>query len=190
MKLIVGLGNPGPTYAGHRHNIGFMGVDVIADLHGFGPWRGRFQGMVSEGRLGGEAVMLLKPGTFMNDSGQSVGAAARFFKLAMDELIVLHDELDLVPGRVKVKIGGGAAGHNGLRSIDQHLDPEYTRVRLGIGHPGHKDQVTPYVLGDFAKTDRVWLADTLDAVAIELPWVLKGDSERFMTEVARRTGGD
>ena len=188
MRLWAGLGNPGPAYAGHRHNVGFMALDRIADAHRFDPWRARFAGHAAEGRIAGEKLILLKPATFMNESGQAVRRAVDFFKLAPADVTVFYDELDLAPGRVKVKTGGGAAGHNGIRSIAQHIGPEFGRVRLGIGHPGHKDRVTGHVLGDFAKTDREWLAAMLDAAATEAAWLVANDPERFMTEVARRTG--
>jgi len=189
-KLFVGLGNPGPAYAGHRHNVGFMAVDRLAGVYGFDLWRARFQGLTADGRIGGEKLLLLKPQTFMNESGQAVRRALDFFKLEPADLTVFYDELDLAPGRVKVKTGGGAAGHNGIRSIAAHIGPEFHRVRLGIGHPGHKDRVTGYVLGDFAKTDRTWVADMLDAVAAETAWLVAGDAPRFMSEVARRTGDE
>ena len=189
-KLFVGLGNPGPAYAGHRHNVGFMAVDRLAGVYGFDLWRARFQGLTADGRIGGEKLLLLKPQTFMNESGQAVRRALDFFKLEPADLTVFYDELDLAPGRVKVKTGGGAAGHNGIRSIAAHIGPEFHRVRLGIGHPGHKDRVTGYVLGDFAKTDRAWVADMLDAVAAETAWLVAGDAPRFMSEVARRTGDE
>lgn len=188
MRLLVGLGNPGPTHAGQRHNIGFMASDRIAAVHGFGPWRARFQGVVAEGRVGSANALLLKPQTFMNDSGRSVRRAVDFYKLELAAVSVFYDELDLVPGRVKVKQGGGAAGHNGIRSIIAHLGTEFERVRLGIGHPGDKDRVLGHVLSDFARSERAWLAAMLDAVAAELPWLIAGDPPRFMTEVARRTG--
>ncbi len=190
LRLWVGLGNPGPAYAGHRHNVGFMAVDRIAQVHGFDPWRARFQGLGADGRVGAEKLLLLKPQGFMNESGQSVRRAVDFFKLAPADITVFYDELDLIPGRVKVKTGGGAAGHNGIRSIAAHLGPEFHRVRIGIGHPGHKDRVTPHVLGDFAKTDREWLSQMLDAVAAEVPWLIANDASRFMSEVARRTGDE
>lgn len=189
-RLFVGLGNPGPAYAGHRHNVGFMAVDRIADAFRFDPWRARFAGLVAEGRIGTEKLLLLKPSTFMNESGQAVRRAVDFFKLTPADVAVFYDELDLAPGRVKVKTGGGAAGHNGIRSIAAHIGPEFHRVRLGIGHPGHKDRVTGHVLGDFPKTDREWVADMLDAVAVEVPWLVANDAARFMSEVARRTGTD
>jgi len=186
--LWVGLGNPGPAYAGHRHNVGVMAVDRIAQVHGFDPWRARFAGATADGRIGPSKLLLLKPATFMNESGQAVRRAVDFFKLTPDDVTVFYDELDLGPGRVKVKTGGGAAGHNGIRSVAAHIGPEFARVRLGIGHPGHKDRVTGHVLGDFAKTDRVWLDEMLDAVALEAQWLISDDAPRFMSEVARRTG--
>ncbi|MCB2051892.1 MAG: aminoacyl-tRNA hydrolase, partial [Novosphingobium sp.] len=154
MQLWAGLGNPGPQYAMNRHNVGFMALDVIAEMHAFGPVQKKFAGWVQEGRIGGEKIVLLKPATFMNESGRSVGEAMRFFKLDLDALTVFHDELDLAPFKVRVKLGGGHAGHNGLRSIAQHCGTDYRRVRLGIGHPGHKDRVTPYVLGNYAKAEQ------------------------------------
>lgn len=188
MKIFAGLGNPGAQYALNRHNIGFMAVDAIAVAHGFGPWKTRFLGLASEGRIGDHRVTLLKPATFMNDSGRSVGEAVRFFKLDPAEaLTVFYDELDLDPFRVKVKHGGGAAGHNGIRSLDAHIGPDYRRVRLGIGHPGHRDRVSPHVLGNFAKAEMEPLADLLGVVAAEVPWLLAGDEARFMSEIALRT---
>lgn len=186
MKLFAGLGNPGSKYAGNRHNIGFMALDRIAADHNFGPWREKFQGQVSEGILGGEKVVLLKPATFMNLSGQSVQAAMTFFKLTPADLVVFHDELDLEPGRLRVKQGGGHAGHNGLRSIGQHLGPDYLRVRLGIGHPGHKDRVSAYVLSDFAKSDGAWLDPLLDGIADGASLLAKGDQVGFANRVALR----
>jgi PTH1 family peptidyl-tRNA hydrolase len=186
MQLWVGLGNPGADYALHRHNVGFMGVDTIADLHGFEPWKKQFQGWAAQGRIGTQRILLLKPATFMNDSGRSVGEAMRFYKLDLDALTVFHDELDLAPFKVKVKTGGGAAGHNGLRSIDQHVGQDYRRVRIGIGHPGHKDRVTGYVLGNYAKAEMDDLSDLLGAIAAEAPWLAAGDDTRFMNDVALR----
>ncbi|MFO7920730.1 MAG: aminoacyl-tRNA hydrolase [Nioella sp.] len=186
MQLWVGLGNPGAKYANNRHNIGFMAVDRIAEEHGFAAWRAKFQGQVTEGRVGGEKVLLLKPMTFMNLSGQSVGEAARFYKLDAPDVTVFHDELDLAPGKVRVKAGGGHAGHNGLRSIHQHIGPHYDRVRLGIGHPGHKDKVAPYVLSDFSKADQDWLDDLMRGIAEGVPDLAKDDSGRFLNAVARR----
>jgi PTH1 family peptidyl-tRNA hydrolase len=186
MQLWVGLGNPGPQYAMHRHNIGFMALDAIAEVHGFAATRKQFQGWVQEGRIGARKVLLLKPATFMNDSGRSVGEALRFYKLEPDALTVFHDELDLAAFKVKVKTGGGTAGHNGLRSIDAHLGPDFRRVRLGIGHPGHKDRVTGHVLGNFAKAEIDSLTDLLGAVAGEASWLANGDDVRFMNDVAVR----
>ena len=186
MQLWVGLGNPGPQYALHRHNVGFMAVDTLAEVHGFGPVQKKFQGWLQEGRIGGQKVLLLKPATFMNESGRAVGEALRFYKLGTDALTVFHDELDLAPFKVKVRSGGGLAGHNGLRSIDQHLGPDFRRVRIGIGHPGHKDRVTGHVLGNFAKAEMDDLVDMLVAIAAEAGWLAKGDDVRFMNDVAMR----
>lgn len=186
MQLWVGLGNPGPQYAMNRHNIGFMAVDVIADMHGFGAVQKKFQGWVQEGRLGSEKIVLLKPATYMNESGRSVGEAMRFYKLDISALTIFHDELDLAPFKVKVKTGGGTAGHNGLRSIDQHLGADFRRVRIGIGHPGHKDRVTGYVLGNYAKSEEDDLATMLGAIGAEADWLAKGDDVRFMSDVALR----
>lgn len=184
MRLVVGLGNPGAEYAQHRHNIGFMAADEIVRRHSFGPWRSRFQGQVAEGTVAGVKTLALKPMTYMNESGQSVGAALRFFKLELDQLIVLHDELDLAPGKVKVKRGGGAAGHNGLRSLDAHLGADYLRVRLGIGHPGDRDRVHGYVLSDFAKADKLWLDPLIAALADNIGLLIGGDEANFMNRVA------
>ena len=186
MLVWVGLGNPGAEYALHRHNVGFMAVDTIADLHGFDGWKKQFQGWTAQGRVGQQRVLLLKPATFMNDSGRSVGEALRFYKLDLDALTVFHDELDLAPFKVKVKTGGGAAGHNGLRSIDAHLGQDYRRVRIGIGHPGHKDRVTGYVLGNYAKAELEPLSDLLGAIAAEAPQLAAGDEVRFMNDIAIR----
>ncbi len=186
MKLWVGLGNPGDKYARHRHNIGFMAVERIAQAHGFGPWRARFQGLTSEGTLGGEKVLLLKPQTFMNASGQSVGDAMRFLKIAPADVTVFHDEIDLAPAKLKVKAGGGHAGHNGLRSLHQHIGDAYGRVRLGVGHPGHKDAVPGYVLHDFPKADGAWLDDLLRGIEDGAPDLARGDAAAFQTKVALR----
>jgi PTH1 family peptidyl-tRNA hydrolase len=186
MQLWVGLGNPGPKYAMHRHNVGFMAVDVMAEMHGFGPVQKKFQGWLQEGRIGAAKILLLKPATFMNESGRSVGEALRFYKLGMEALTVFHDELDLAPFKVKVKTGGGTAGHNGLRSIDQHLGPDFRRVRIGIGHPGHKDRVTGHVLGNYARDEIDDLTDMLAAIGAEAEWLAKGDDPRFMSDVALR----
>ncbi|SLN25039.1 Peptidyl-tRNA hydrolase [Falsiruegeria litorea R37] len=187
MKLFVGLGNPGGKYARNRHNIGFMALDEIARDHGFGPWKSKFQGQVSEGRLGREKVLLLKPETFMNRSGQSVGEAMRFYKLDSSDVTVLHDELDLAPGKVRVKAGGGHAGHNGLRSIHDHIGATYDRVRLGIGHPGRKELVAGYVLHDFAKADEEWLDNVLRGISDGAAHLADGDGGKFMNAVALRT---
>lgn len=187
MQLFVGLGNPGGKYARNRHNIGFMAVDRIAADHSFGPWKTKFQGQISEGMLDGEKVLLLKPETFMNRSGQSVGDAMRFYKLEPGDVTVFHDELDLAPGKLRVKQGGGHAGHNGLRSLHAHIGEAYARVRLGIGHPGHKDRVSAYVLHDFARADEDWLDDLLRGISDGAPHLATGDSGRFMNAVALRT---
>ncbi|NYS25471.1 aminoacyl-tRNA hydrolase [Rhodobacteraceae bacterium 2376] len=186
MQLFVGLGNPGPKYAANRHNIGFMALDRIAADHGFAPWRGKFQGQLAEGRLGGEKVLLLKPETFMNRSGQSVGEAMRFYKLEPGAVTVFHDELDLAPGKCRVKRGGGHAGHNGLRSLHGHIGEDYARVRLGIGHPGDKRLVSTYVLQDFPKADADWLDDLLRGISDGAPALAAGDAARFANAVALR----
>ena len=188
MKLWVGLGNPEPGMQRQRHNIGFMALDTIAIRHGFSPWRQRFKGLVAEGSIGGEKILGLKPLTYMNLSGESVQAAAGFFKLPADGITAWHDELDLVAGKIRVKQGGGAAGHNGLRSMDRMLGtPDYWRVRLGIGHPGDKARVTGHVLGDFAKADMDWLLPTLDGVAAAAGLLAAGKPDDFMTKVALLT---
>ena len=186
MQIFAGLGNPGAKYAGNRHNIGFMALDRIAEEHGFGPWKARFQGEVAEGRLGSEKVILLKPTTFMNLSGQSVGEAMRFYKLEPEDVTVFHDELDLAPGKLKVKTGGGHAGHNGLRSMHAHIGENYRRVRLGIGHPGRKDLVSHYVLHDFAKADQDWLDDLMRGIADGAPELAAGRNDKFLNAVALR----
>jgi PTH1 family peptidyl-tRNA hydrolase len=190
MKLFVGLGNPGSSYARHRHNVGFMAVERIAAQHGAGPWKKRFHGLTSDAQIGGRRVVLLKPQTFMNDSGRSVGEALRYLKLDVCDLHVFHDELDLAPGKLKLKTGGGNAGHNGLRSITAHIGNEYARVRIGIGHPGAKELVHAYVLHDFAKSDSAWLEPLLDAIAGAAPRLASGDDQRFLTDVARTLQGD
>jgi len=186
MKLLVGLGNSGAKYAHNRHNIGFMALDQIASDHGFGPWRRKFQGQLSDGRLGSEKVALLKPETFMNLSGQSVGEAMRYLKLDPADVIVFHDELDLAPGKVRLKTGGGHAGHNGLRSIHGHIGPDYDRVRLGIGHPGHKDAVAGYVLRDFPKADAEWLDDLMRGIGDGIPQLIAGNGGKFLNAIALR----
>ncbi|HQT66034.1 MAG: aminoacyl-tRNA hydrolase [Rhodospirillales bacterium 20-60-12] len=185
MQLWVGLGNPEPGMARQRHNIGFMAIDVIAIRHGFSPWRQRFSGLAAEGQIAGARILALKPLTYMNESGRSVQAACHFFKLEPQAVTAFHDELDLAPGKIRVKQGGGAAGHNGLRSMDKHLgSPDYRRVRLGIGHPGHKDRVLGYVLGDFGAADRDWLIPALDAVADNADLLARGEVEQYMTKIA------
>ena len=186
MQIFVGLGNPGTQYAMNRHNIGFMALDRIADDHGFSPWRGKFQAKLSEGRLGREKVLLIKPETYMNRSGQAVGEALRFYKAAVGDVTVFHDELDLAPGKCKVKLGGGHADHNGLRSIHAHIGDAYRRVRLGIGHPGRKELVAGYVLHDFAKADADWLDDLIRGISDGAPALADGDAGRFMNAVALR----
>jgi len=186
MQIWAGLGNPGPEYAMHRHNVGFMVADTIADMHGFSAPKKQFQGWTQEGRIGPEKIILLKPGTFMNESGRSIRSAMDFYKLTPADVTVFHDELDLFPFKVKVKVGGGTAGHNGLRSTDAHIGPDFRRVRLGIGHPGHKDRVTGYVLGNYAKSELDDLTDMLGAVAAEAKWLAEGNDARFMSEVALR----
>lgn len=186
MQLWVGLGNPGAKYAGNRHNIGFMALDRVAQDHGFAPWRSKFQGQLTEGRLGADKVVLLKPETFMNLSGQSVGEAMRFYKLTPADVTVFHDELDLAPGKIRLKQGGGHAGHNGLRSIHQHIGEAYARVRLGIGHPGHKDRVAGYVLSDFAKADQDWLDDLMRGISNGAPFLADGEGPKFLNAVALR----
>lgn len=183
MFLLVGLGNPGTKYAGNRHNIGFMAVDKIVRRHGFSTWRKRFHGEVSEGTLGLEKVLVLKPLTFMNESGLAVGDAIRYLDLEPERVIVIYDEIDLMAGKVRVKLGGGAAGHNGIRSISAHIGPYYTRVRLGVGHPGDKTLVHPHVLSDFAKSDKVWLSPLLDAVAEYAALLVEGDTATFQNKV-------
>ena len=186
MQLWVGLGNPGAKYAGNRHNVGFMALDRIAADHGGGAWRGKFHGEIAEIRLGGDKVWLLKPATFMNLSGQSVGEAMRFHKLGPGDVTVFHDELDLAPFKVRLKQGGGHAGHNGLRSLHQHLGPDYARVRLGIGHPGHKDRVSGYVLSDFAKAEADGLDDLLRGISDGAAELAAGDGPGFLNAIARR----
>ena len=183
MRLVVGLGNPGARYAGNRHNIGFMAAEAIAHRHGLPPWRRRFQGLVTEGPIGSGRGLLLMPGTFMNESGRAVVEAAQFYKLGVDDIVVLHDELDLPAGKLRMKIGGGNAGHNGLRSITAHVGNEYRRARLGIGHPGDKNEVHNYVLNDFAKSERDWVRALCDIIADNAEMVVKGDDAGFQNKV-------
>ncbi|HUE78847.1 MAG TPA: aminoacyl-tRNA hydrolase [Sphingomicrobium sp.] len=188
MQIWAGLGNPGAGYALHRHNVGFMAADVIAEAHDFSPPKKTFRSELREGRVGKHRILLLKPQLYMNRSGEAVAEALRFYKLDLDALTVFHDELDLAPMKVKVKVGGGTAGHNGLRSIDAHLGPEFRRVRIGIGHPGpgQQEKVTPHVLGNYAKSEMDALSDLLAALAAEAGWLAQGDDARFMSEVALR----
>ena len=192
MKLFVGLGNPGAEYAFNRHNVGFMAVDAIAASHGFPTWRKRFSGLAAEGRLGREQVLLLKPQTYMNESGRAAGEAMRFYKLDESDVVVFHDELDLAPGKLRVKAGGGVAGHNGLKSLTAHLGNDYTRVRIGIGHPGHRERVVGYVMHDFAKADEDWLEPLLSAIAEAAPYLADGANDKFQSQVAHQTlsGGE
>jgi peptidyl-tRNA hydrolase, PTH1 family len=187
MLLIVGLGNPGAQYALHRHNVGFMAVDAIHRRHGFPPWRRRFQGELAEATLSGEKVLLLKPQTYMNESGRAVQAAAAFYKLQVANIVVIHDEVDLPPGKTRMKTGGGAAGHNGLRSIDAALGPGYRRVRVGVGHPGAKEAVPHYVLHDFAKADQDWLKPLIAAIADNAPLLAEGKDPTFVNRLHAAT---
>ncbi|TJV26092.1 MAG: aminoacyl-tRNA hydrolase [Mesorhizobium sp.] len=184
MLLFAGLGNPGAKYADNRHNVGFMAADAIARRHSFSPWSKKFQGLISEGTLGGEKIVLIKPQTFMNLSGQSVGEALRFYKLELSALTVFYDEIDLAEGKLRIKTGGGAGGHNGIRSIDGHIGNGYRRVRIGVGHPGVKEMVQHHVLGNFAKADREWLDPLLDAIADNAALIVKGDESGFMNKAS------
>ena len=183
MRLLVGLGNPGARYVGNRHNVGFMAVQEIAKRHGIGPWRRRFQGVACEGPIGGERALLLLPGTFMNESGRAVAEAAHFYKLPLADVTVFHDEIDLPPGKVRVKTGGGIAGHNGLRSISAHIGNDYRRVRIGVGHPGDKDLVQHYVLSDFAKSERGWLEGLIAIIADNAELIARGEDASFQNKV-------
>jgi peptidyl-tRNA hydrolase, PTH1 family len=183
MLLLVGLGNPGARYVGNRHNIGFLTLQAIAERHGIGPWRRRFAGVACEGPLAGERVLLLLPGTFMNESGRAVAEAAQFYKLAAGDVTVFHDEIELPPGKVRVKVGGGIAGHNGLRSITAHIGNDYRRVRIGVGHPGAKDMVEHYVLSDFAKSERAWVDALIDILADSVDLLVRGQDASFQNKV-------
>jgi PTH1 family peptidyl-tRNA hydrolase len=183
MLLLVGLGNPGARHAGNRHNIGFMAAEAIARRHGCGPWRRRFQGETAEGTIAGERVLLLKPGTFMNDSGRAVAEGAHFYKLAPADVVVFHDEVDLPPAKLRVKTGGGVAGHNGLRSISAHIGNDYRRVRIGVGHPGIKEMVYAHVLGDFAKSERPWVEAMCEVIADNAELLVKGQDATFQNTV-------
>ncbi len=189
MLIIAGQGNPGEKYSGNRHNIGFMALDEIARHHGFGPWKAKFGGQTAEGWIEGDGArvkaLLIKPATFYNETGRSVGEAARFYKLTGEDVIVFHDEIDLAPGRIRVKTGGGHSGNNGIKSLISHLGNDFRRIRLGVGHPGDKSKVMPYVLADFPKADQKWLEDLIDACARALPFLAAGEDERFQTEVLR-----
>ena len=184
MLLLVGLGNPGPKYENNRHNVGFMAVDALHDRYGKGPYRSKFGGHLAEAEIGGEKVHLFKPATYMNASGRAVRGVTRFFKIKNRDVTVLYDELDLVSGKIRVKRGGGTAGHNGIKSISANIGPEFRRVRIGIGHPGDKDRVTGHVLGNFTKADRGWLNDMLMAIVQAAPVLVEGDDARFMSDVA------
>lgn len=190
MQLLVGLGNPGDKYRNNRHNIGFMAIDAIASRHGFPPFRNKFSGLISEGTIADERVLLLKPQTYMNNSGESVLAAMSFYKLAPEAITVIYDEIDLASGKVRIKRGGGNGGHNGLRSIDPRIGTNYRRVRLGIGHPGDKDLVMPHVLGDFSKAEMVWFGPLLEAIGDNADLLVKGDDNTLMNRFAIAVGGD
>jgi peptidyl-tRNA hydrolase, PTH1 family len=183
MLLLVGLGNPGARYIGSRHNIGFMALQAIAKRQGLAPWRRRFQGVACEGQIGGERVLLLLPGTYMNESGRAVGEAAQFYKLTPDAITVFHDEIELPPGKVRIKAGGGIAGHNGLRSITEHIGNDYRRVRIGVGHPGHKDLVEHYVLSDFARDEWPWVETLVDILAENIGLLIRGEDASFQNKV-------
>jgi PTH1 family peptidyl-tRNA hydrolase len=185
MLILAGLGNPGPKYEKNRHNIGFMAVDEFARRWGFSPWRSRFQGQAAEGTIGPERILLLKPQTYMNESGRSVGEALKFFKLEPANLVVFHDELDLAPGRFRMKLGGGVAGHNGLRSIGSQIGPDFRRARMGVGHPGHKDRVMGHVLSDFHKVEEPWVRAMCEACAEAAAMLVAGDDEKYQGEVMR-----
>ena len=190
MLLIAGLGNPGPDYSGHRHNVGFMALDAMHRRHGFGPWRRRFQADTAEATIAGEKVLLVKPLTYMNESGRAVGEAMRFYKLAPSDVLVIHDEVDLPPGKMRMKVGGGAAGHNGLRSITGAIGDGYRRMRIGVGHPGVRELVPRYVLHDFAKADRAWLEPMLDAIADHVGLLAEGKDNTFANRLHETLGGD
>jgi PTH1 family peptidyl-tRNA hydrolase len=189
MLLLAGLGNPGPKYADNRHNVGFMAADAIARRHSFSPWAKKFQAQIATGDIAGEKILLIKPQTFMNLSGQAVGEAMRFYKLGPEAVTVLYDEIDLAPGKLRIKVAGGAGGHNGIRSLDQHLGKNYRRVRIGVGHPGVKEMVHGHVLGDFAKADREWLDALLKAIADNADLLVKGDDAGLMNKIALAVNG-
>ncbi len=189
MQIFAGLGNPGSQYAGNRHNIGFMAVDAIQRRHAFSPWSKKFKALVSEGEIAGERVLLIKPQTYMNLSGEAVGEAMRFYKLEPKDIVAIYDELDLIQGKARIKTGGGHGGHNGIKSLDAHCGREYRRLRLGIGHPGSKEQVHNHVLGDFAKADRVWLEPLIDAIADNADMLVKGEDSQLLNKLTLATGG-
>lgn len=189
MLIIAGLGNPGSRYAGNRHNVGFMAVDAIQRRPGFSPWSKKFKAEISEGEIDGEKILLIKPQTFMNLSGESVGEAMRFYKLTPANVVAIYDELDLVPGRTRLKTGGGHGGHNGIKSLDAHCGKEYRRLRIGIGHPGSKEQVHNHVLGDFAKSDKVWLEPLMDAIADNAGMLVRGEDSQLMNKLTLAVGG-
>ena len=188
MLILAGLGNPGSKYAGHRHNVGFMAADEIVRRYSFGPWKSKFNAQISEGKIDGEKVLVVKPQTYMNESGQAVGKILGFYKEALSNLVVMYDELDLPPGKVRMKTGGGAGGHNGIRSIDAHCGKDYRRMRIGIDHPGHKERVTGHVLGDFSKADQEWLQPLLESIADNASLLVTGEDSSFMNKVALGTG--
>ncbi|HTO32733.1 MAG TPA: aminoacyl-tRNA hydrolase [Pararhizobium sp.] len=189
MQIFAGLGNPGSQYAGNRHNIGFMAVDAIQRRHTFAPWSKKFKALISEGEISGERVLLIKPQTYMNLSGEAVGEAMRFYKLEPKDIVAIYDELDLIQGKARIKTGGGHGGHNGIKSLDAHCGREYRRLRLGIGHPGSKEQVHNHVLGDFAKADRVWLEPLLEAIADNADMLVKGEDSQLLNKLTLATGG-
>ncbi len=187
MKVLVGLGNPGDKYRDNRHNVGFMAIDAIASRYEAAPWRKRYQGVASEVDIGRTRYLLLKPSTYMNESGRAVGEAVRFYKISPADVIVFHDEIDLEPGKIRVKFGGGHAGHNGLKSVTAHIGNDYQRVRIGVGHPGSREAVAHYVLHDFSRTDRAVLEPLLNSIAQATPYLVSGQDSKFMNEVARTT---
>ncbi|WP_438752700.1 aminoacyl-tRNA hydrolase [Pararhizobium sp. O133] len=189
MQIFAGLGNPGSQYAGNRHNIGFMAVDAIQRRHAFSPWSKKFKALISEGEIAGERVLLIKPQTYMNLSGEAVGEAMRFYKLEAKDIVAIYDELDLIQGKARIKTGGGHGGHNGIKSLDAHCGREYRRLRLGIGHPGSKEQVHNHVLGDFSKNDRIWLEPLLDALADNVDMLVKGEDSQLLNKLTLATGG-
>ncbi|MDG2244506.1 MAG: aminoacyl-tRNA hydrolase [Rhodospirillaceae bacterium] len=185
MRLLVGLGNPGSGHSNNRHNLGFMAAESIVQRHGLGSWRTKFQGQMTQGQLGGDNIVVLKPATYMNESGRAVSEAMSFYKLDLDDVIVFYDEIELAPGKIRVRKGGGHAGHNGIRSLVSHIGEAFWRVRMGVGHPGNKDRVSGYVLQDFGKADSTWVTTLVDATADATPLLIEGEDNRFMTDVAQ-----